>query len=320
MLWRATILCGLSAVLAIGAAAAEPEADSAGAGAAPGTAEEENNKAAEEEEQPGAGEAAKATAAAAESEEDEKEAAKEKSAVTRPVRSEDLRPWISKLDKGTEEERQKAYEALLAGGAATAKFMRFGLRYYNRFQRLAGVKILQHIHTADSRLALADRALYDRDREVRKAAAAAIREMGGKTARAYIIAKAMSENKSTMEKAARAIANIGDITYIDCLVAEYKEYVAGSVRVNGRLSAYDPARSRTETMRRTTVTGGTTGARTVGTVDMPIDLPVVETVQFSTTVFVFCEITGQKDIKDMEGAIAWWRAHRDDFKFIDLDK
>ncbi|MCX7934907.1 MAG: hypothetical protein N3A66_06570, partial [Planctomycetota bacterium] len=42
-----------------------------------------------------------------------------------------------------------------------------------------------------------------------------------------------------------------------------------TIRVRPRLMAFDPARSRNETMTRTTVVGGTTGARVVGVVDFP---------------------------------------------------
>jgi len=101
----------------------------------------------------------------------------------------------------------------------------------------------------------------------------------------------------TLTNYVRTYTQQGDIFQPE--VAQYEQGISWSVRpvisfdrkyitirVRPRMMAFDPARSRNETMTRTTVIGGTTGARVVGVVTFPFFLPVIETTQLQTTLTV----------------------------------
>jgi len=238
------------------------------------------------------------------------------------ITSEEIRQSIFLLSSEDPDKRIEAKNKLIEGKNQTAIYMKFYLKGFRKEFRYACIDILKEIKTNDAQLALAQRAIFDKEQNIRKGSASAINEIHSRVAKQYILDLAMTDNKQMQNKLAKAITNIGDVTYVDGLLSRYDEYVNGRVTVNMKMTNYDATNSRNEVMQRTvnmTPTGS--GGGVVGVVDYPIQLPVTQTVEVSTTVNLFCKLTGrEEDNKSIEELKSWWNQKKKDFKFPELDK
>jgi len=221
-----------------------------------------------------------------------------------------IRSWIRDLDAKEEKARAAAAERLLAEEAreAAASEIKAYIKSYPAARRLAAVDVLQTIANRDAREALAGRVLFDKDAEVRKRAAAAVREMGGQTAMRYILGRAFAESEKTRTAAAQAMAAINDKHYVDALLPMTRQVVAyADARVD-----MQARRTGLTHMNRMNVAGDFT--------DLAIDLPTTYTHVAKTEFWTLCMATGQDYGRDWDAWESWWQKSRATFVFPAADK
>ena len=219
-----------------------------------------------------------------------------------------IRSWIRALDSKKAEKRAAAKKHLLAHPDKASTELCAYIKGYPPPRRLAAVALLEALANKDSRKALAKRVLFDDNAEVRTRAIAAVRTMGGAAAMQTILGEAFAEKESRRQKAAEAIAAIGDKRYLDQLLHATTQRVAYA---HARVDVY-AQRQSIEKMDRAGMRGDWT--------DLAVDLPTTKRARVHTTIWTLCTVAGKDFGTNMKRWHEWWKANRKDFAFPGLEK
>ncbi len=231
---------------------------------------------------------------------DEKDGNEKKSEqASLPPTRKQVAKLIQALSSRKEEERLAAMDALKGAGRTAAKEIAKKFKYFNKARRLGAVEVLAALPHKEAKLMLARSAYDDKYREVRRAAAKALQGSGSPMAQQYLLKKAFGLEDRTREKAARAMANISDPSYVDALLPATREYLK-----------YLEKKSRHEKIGKMVMNTG--GGTSVGLGDSNSDRKESE--------IIVLELLLQDDyVSDMDRLYAWWQTNRAGFRFPSLD-
>lgn len=236
----------------------------------------------------------------------------------RPPSTSEMKRWVRDLRTGGSEQRKKARKELVAAGPIAAGLLVEDLEEGSTRSRREVVKTLARIDSADADWALADRAVLDRDSEVRERALAALKKGRGNSARDRLVELVQDPSARIRQRAAETILAAGAPGVIEQLIQKLETElpVGGSnatlhIRAtNTDFRGYDDF----STTHRVPIGGGKT--RTVTQKHM---MPVIGGTTIETTVVVglskaLKEITGQRFGDDVNKWKAWWHVNRGAFE------